>query len=97
VSERLPAVFIGHGSPMNALGGNPYTDAWAAFGARYTPRAVLVVSAHWYTAGTRVTASPRPRTNHDFVRFKGPVSTFDYPAAGDPVLARRVRDPLARG
>ena len=95
MSNRLPAAFIGHGSPQNALGGNRYTDAWAAFGAAQRPRAVLLISAHWYTSGTRVTAAARPRTNHDFVSFKGPVSSFDYPAPGDVALAHRVRDLLA--
>lgn len=94
-SKRMPVAFFGHGSPLNALGGNRYADAWRAFGARYRPRAVLLISAHWYAAGTRVTASARPRTNHDFVSFKGPVSSFEYPAPGDPALARRVRDLLA--
>jgi 4,5-DOPA dioxygenase extradiol len=93
--SRLPAVFIGHGSPRNALGGNRYTDAWRAFGARFRPRAVLLISAHWYTSGTRVTASARPRTNHDFVSFKGPVSSFEYPAPGDVALAGRVRELLS--
>ena len=51
MTNRLPAVFIGHGSPMNALGGNRFTDAWSAFGARFRPRAVLMISAHWYTRG----------------------------------------------
>ena len=95
MNERLPVVFFGHGSPQNALGGNRFTDAWRAFGARFVPRAVLVISAHWYAAGTRVTASAHPRTNHDFISFKGPVSSFDYPAPGDVALARRVRDLLA--
>jgi 4,5-DOPA dioxygenase extradiol len=80
---------------MNALGGNRYTDAWRAFGASLRPRAVLLISAHWYTQGTRITASARPRTNHDFVSFKGPVSSFDYPAPGDVALAHRVRELLA--
>jgi 4,5-DOPA dioxygenase extradiol len=91
----MPAVFFGHGSPMNALGGNAFTAAWRAFGARLRPRAILVISAHWYAAGTRVTASAQPRTNHDFVSFKGPVSSFEYPAPGDVALAQRVRDLLA--
>ncbi len=95
MNKRLPVAFIGHGSPQNALGGNRYTDAWSAFGAAYRPRAVLLISAHWYTSGTRVTAAARPRTVHDFVSFKGPVSTFDYPAPGDVALAHRVRDLLA--
>jgi 4,5-DOPA dioxygenase extradiol len=91
----MPVVFFGHGSPQNALGGNHFTDAWRGFGARVRPRAVLIISAHWYTAGTRVTASARPRTNHDFVSFKGSVSSFQYPAPGDIALAHRVRDLLA--
>ncbi|HEY5350044.1 MAG TPA: 4,5-DOPA dioxygenase extradiol [Candidatus Lustribacter sp.] len=95
MTARLPAVFFGHGSPMNALGGNRYTDAWRDFGAQYRPRAILVISAHWYAAGTRVTAAERPRTNHDFVSFKGPVSTFEYPAPGEVALACLVRDLLA--
>ena len=94
-TERFPVAFIGHGSPQNALGGNRFTDAWRAFGARVRPRAVLMISAHWYTSGTRVTASARPRTNHDFISFKGAVSSFEYPAPGDPALAQRVRDLLA--
>jgi 4,5-DOPA dioxygenase extradiol len=94
-ASRLPVVFFGHGSPMNALGGNRFTDAWRAFGASVTPRAILMISAHWYARGTRVTASARPRTNHDFVSFKGPVSSFEYPAPGDVALAHRVRDLLA--
>jgi len=91
----MPVVFFGHGSPMNALGGNRYTDAWRDFGAQVRPRAILMISAHWYAAGTRVTASARPRTNHDFVSFKGPVSSFDYPAPVTFALARRVQTLLA--
>jgi 4,5-DOPA dioxygenase extradiol len=90
----MPAVFFGHGSPMNALGGNRYAAAWRAFGAAHRPRAILVVSAHWYAAGTRVTASPWPRTNHDFAHFKG-LAGFEYPAPGAPALANRVRALLA--
>lgn len=93
--HRLPVVFFGHGAPMNALLRNRYTDAWRAFGAAYAPRAILVISAHWYVAGTRVTGSARPRTVHDFVSYKGPASAFDYPAPGDVALAHRVRDLLA--
>jgi 4,5-DOPA dioxygenase extradiol len=94
-SNRMPVVFFGHGSPQNTLGGNRFTDAWRAFGARVRPRAVLVISAHWYAPGTRVTGSATPRTNHDFVSFKGPVSTFSYPAPGDIALAQRIRELLA--
>jgi 4,5-DOPA dioxygenase extradiol len=94
-AQPMPAVFFGHGAPTNAVRSNRYTEAWRAFGAAYTPRAILVVSAHWYVAGTRVTGSARPRTVHDFMSYKGPASSFDYPAPGDVALARRVRDLLA--
>jgi 4,5-DOPA dioxygenase extradiol len=91
-----PAVFIGHGAPSNAIASNRYTQAWRAYFARHRPRAVVVVSAHWYVAGTRVTASPQPRTVHDFVSFKGgALHEFRYPAPGDVALAERVRDLLA--
>ena len=83
LNQRMPVVFFGHGSPQNALGGNRYTDAWRDFGAARTGRGrSSMISAHWYAAGTRVTASARPRTNHDFVSFKGAVSSFQYPAPG---------------
>jgi 4,5-DOPA dioxygenase extradiol len=78
---------------MNALGGNRYADAWRAFGAAVRPRAILVISAHWYAAGTRVTACARPRTNHDFASFRG-LNGFAYPAPGDVALAQRVRELL---
>ncbi len=91
---RLPAIFFGHGSPMNALGGT-YADVWRALGkALPRPKAVLMVSAHWYIDATAVTAMPRPRTIHDFYGFPKPLYDLRYPAPGDAWLAERTADLL---
>ena len=92
----MPVIFFGHGSPMNTLARNGYTEAWRELGATVPkPKAILAISAHWYTRGTAVTAMARPKTIHDFGGFPQALFDVQYPAPGEPALAVRVRDLLA--
>lgn len=88
--QMMPVLFIGHGSPMNGIEDNEFSRGWASMAKNMpVPRAVLVISAHWYTRGTRITAMNFPKTIHDFGGFPDELFRVQYPAPGDPALARQ--------
>jgi 4,5-DOPA dioxygenase extradiol len=96
MAATLPAIFFGHGNPLNALASNNYTEAWREIGQSIPrPSAILMMSAHWYGTGTAVTAGPAPRTIHDFSGFPPELSRVNYAAPGDDALARRVQQMLS--
>lgn len=87
--QQFPVLFIGHGSPMNGIEDNEFSKTWTSFGKQIPkPKAVLVISAHWLTRGTHITAMENPRTIHDFGGFLQALFEVQYPAKGNPVLAK---------
>src|SRR5689334_411197 len=96
-SEPMPALFVGHGNPMNAISDNEYVRGWRKVGASLpTPRALLCISAHWQTSGTAVTAMEEPRTIHDFGGFPRALYEVKYPAPGSPQVARETQESIRK-
>lgn len=96
MGKRMPALFLGHGNPMNALTRNTFSERWAEIGSQLPrPKAILAVSAHWYVPEAAVTINTSPKTIHDFGGFPRELYEVRYPAPGDPQLAARVQKLLS--
>ena len=88
----MPAIFLGHGNPMNAISDNSYTKAWVQLAKTLPrPKAILSISAHWYIHAVALTAMAAPRTIHDFGGFPRELNQFQYPAPGEPKLAKQIQ------
>ena len=93
--QVMPVLFIGHGSPMNGIEDTAFSRRWSQMAKEIpTPKAVLVVSAHWFTKGTKITAMDFPKTIHDFGGFPQELFDVQYPAPGNPVLAKETAELL---
>ena len=93
--NKMPVLFIGHGSPMNGIENNQFTMGWKKSVENVPkPNAILVISAHWETFGTKITAMPKPRTIHDFGGFPQALFEAKYDAVGNPKLAKEIVEHL---
>ena len=94
---KMPVLFVGHGSPMNAIEDNEYSRSWAKIASQIPqPQAILSISAHWYTHGSRITDADQPKTVYDMYGFPGELYQVKYPAAGSPALAHATQDLITR-
>ncbi len=93
--SKMPLLFVGHGNPMNAIEDNEFSKKWQSLGKELVkPQAILCVSAHWETRGTFVTAMEKPKTIHDFGGFPQALFDVEYPAPGNAVVAKQIKEEI---